>query len=101
MTYAIGQEIGYCRWCTYGPMETGFSIVSKINGHGHILLANGMQFDKHGNQRGEKYSSKSLVEAETLRRQLAYIQARRDRNRAVDDLLNLIQGQKTGNGNYV
>ena len=45
--HKVGDEVGYSRHHQWGTLLShGFSRVSKINGHGPIILENGKQFDK-------------------------------------------------------
>ncbi len=64
----VGDEVGYGSMGRSNWHSTGFSVVSKINGHGHIILANGLAFDKRGQQRGTTDYGKRLIEAEVLKR---------------------------------
>lgn len=101
MTYVVGQEIAYGRWGNWGLMDHGFSTIAKINGHGHVHLTNGLMFDKHGHERNANWGGKSLVEVETVRRQLAHRKEIHDRRVIVEEILNQIAGRKTGHGEYV
>ena len=95
----VGDEVGYCRrhssWGTL--LHSGFSKVSKINGHGHIHLENGKVFDKHGQERNT-IMGLSLVEANRLRDELQHIAQKRARNTTAKNLEELIKGQRNGHG---
>ena len=79
----VGDEVGFGRPSRYaGYQSAGFSTVTKVNGHGHITLADGKVFDKHGDQRGTKFGVE-LLEASHLRSVQERAKAERDQAHAV------------------
>lgn len=60
----VGQEVayGYFHWSTL--LYHGRSRVTKINGHGRIVLEDGTQFDRHGVHRPvapDSYSTRARL----------------------------------------
>jgi len=99
-TVKVGDEVGYCR-THYGTiMAKGFSKVAKINGHGHIILEDGLKFDRGGSEYKVRYSARYLIEAAKLREMIAADEARHDVNRKMRDIVAFIESAKTGAGNY-
>jgi len=94
----VGEEVGYGRYHWGALLGHGFSKVAKINRHGHIILENGREFDKHGHER--KYGGLGLFTAERLRAELRSIEEKRARARAANKLKALIDGQRNGRGEY-
>jgi hypothetical protein len=96
----IGDEVGYYRshnW--HGTiLGHGFGRVVKINHHGHITLDNGRQFDRHGDERKVEYGGLRLIVADELHKQLALREQQRARNRAAQELIALVNGQRNGYG---
>ena len=82
---SVGSEVGFGRNARFGLINTGFARVTKINGHGHITLDNGKVFDKRGNERGTNYGV-SLINADALRRQLAWKEEQRTTTEKVKEL---------------
>ena len=81
----VGDEVGFGRSARFGLISTGFGRVTKINGHGHITLDTGEVFDKYGKERGTDYGV-SLIDADTLRRQLAQKEEQRATTNKVKEL---------------
>ena len=75
----VGDEVGYARSARMGYMSAGFSTVTKVNGHGHIILENGKTFDKRGNERNTNYGGLFLIQAANLREAQARDNAERER----------------------
>ena len=100
--YAVGDEVGYVRYGSWGStmMSQGISRIAKINHHGHILLENGKQFDKHGNERKKEYGAVHLIDAQLLRDRIAEDVATRERGKAAQALIKLVEQQKDGHGRY-
>ena len=95
----VGDEVGYGRHHQWGTLlQHGFSRVAKINHHGHIILENGREFDKHGQERKREYGGLRLFAADRLRAELQHIEERRARGRAASELKALIDGQRNGFG---
>ena len=78
----VGDEVGYARSTRYGYQSAGFSTVTKVNGYGHIILANGLVFDKRGYEYKKDYG-KHLVLAATLRASQSADEERRSQAAAV------------------
>jgi hypothetical protein len=80
----VGDEVGYFTSGTSGfssgLRNPGFATVTKINGHGHIMLDTGVVFNKFGKERGDKWSYKMLIEAARLREIVASENTVRNRN---------------------
>jgi hypothetical protein len=93
----VGDEVGFARSTRYGYQSAGFSTVTKVNGHGHITLANGVVYDKRGNERGNNYG-KVLVEADYLRKSQAAEEARRSQASAVRTIEQKIKDMWTYSG---
>ncbi len=96
--YAVGDEVGYVRYYMGTMMSQGISHVVKINHHGHILLENGKQFDKHGAERKVTHGGARLINADVLRAQIAQVAADRQRSQMAQELIQLVQGQRDGHG---
>jgi hypothetical protein len=97
--HKVGDEVGYCRHHQWGTLLShGFSRVAKVNGHGHVILENGKQFDKHGHERNATYGGLHLVDASNLRAELQHIAEQRARNAAGRELEELIKGRRNGHG---
>lgn len=96
--YAVGDEVGYVRYYRGTMMSQGISRVVKVNHHGHILLENGKQFDKHGAERKKEYGGTRLTNADELRAQIAQVAADRQRSQMAQELIKLIEGQRDGYG---
>ena len=98
--HKVGDEVGYCRHHQWGTLLAhGFSRVAKINGHGHIILENGKQFDKHGRERNAIASMLHLIDANQLRAELQQVAEQRARNAAARELEELIKSWRNGRGN--
>jgi hypothetical protein len=79
----VGDEVGFGRCSRYtGYQSAGFSTVIKVNGHGHITLADGKVFDKYGDERKKTYGV-HLIPADDLRTSQALVKAERDQAHAV------------------
>ena len=97
--HKVGDEVGYCRHHQWGTLLShGFSLVAKVNGHGHIILENGKVFDKRGDERNTTYGGLRLISAERLRGQLKVIEEQRARNRAANELEELLKSWRNGRG---
>ena len=96
----VGEEVGYGRYNWEALLGHGFSKVAKINRHGHIILENGREFDKHGHERKREYGGLILFTAERLRAELHSIEEKRARARAANELKALIDGQRNGYGDH-
>lgn len=95
----VGDEVGYGRYHDWGTLlQHGFSRVVKINHHGHIQLANGKVFDKHGEERPKQYGGVRLMQAERLRAELDMIAKGKVRAQAAQELKTLIDAQRNGHG---
>ena len=98
--HKVGDEVGYCRHHqSFGTLLShGFSRVAKINHHGHVILENGKQFDKRGDDRFSSHGGLRLISAERLRGQLKVIEEQRARNRAANELEELLKSWCNGRG---
>ena len=97
----VGDEVGYGRHHQWGTLlQHGFSRVAKINRHGHIILENGREFDKHGQERKVEHGALRLIEAPKLREILQRREEQRARNKAAQDLIALVNGQRNGYGDH-
>lgn len=95
----VGDEIGFARFHGFGTMLTGgIATIISINGHRHITLSNGRVFDKRGNERVD-YGSRLYTIAYIERHRAAETQ-RRELNETYRRLANLLDGQKTGGGDF-
>ena len=92
--FGVGEMVGYYSHSDgYRSMVgVGYGKVTKINGHGHIILDNGKTFDKHGDERGPKYYKLHLINAEKLRNRVAENQAQRNKATMVRDLIRRLEG---------
>jgi len=92
--FGVGEMVGYYSHSDgyRSMMGVGYGKVTKINGHGHIILDNGKTFDKHGDERGPKYSKLHLMNAEKLRNRVAENQAQRNKATMVRDLIRKLEG---------
>ena len=95
--YAVGQEVGFVSYGSWGMGSHGFGKIVKINGHGHIKLDNGRVFDKHGNERA-KFSRMRLTDPAQLRESIVRQNAARDRRVAAQDIERYLNSHKTGYG---
>ena len=94
----VGDEVGYGRHHQWGTLlYHGFSRVVKINHHGHITLENGKVFSKRGDERNTTYGSR-LISAERLRSELKVVEEQRARNRAANELEELLKSWRSGRG---
>lgn len=96
----VGDEVGFGRCGNHGYHSTGFAKVVKVNGHGHVTLDNGRVFDKYGKERGTGILGATLLNADNLRSDLAAKEAQRDKDRKVQNILNLIADRRSGTGHY-
>ena len=87
----VGDEVGYARSARMGYMSAGFSTVTKVNGHGHIILENGKTFDKRGNERNCNYGGLFLIQAANLRESQARDNAAREQRARVQALENKVK----------
>jgi len=98
----VGDEVGYYRshyW--HGTvLAHGFGRVAKINHHGHIILDNGRQFDRYGDERKVEHGGLRLITADKLRDILAAREQQRARNGAANELKQLIDGRRNGHGDH-
>jgi hypothetical protein len=95
----VGDEVGYHRTRSYGSiLGHGFGLVAKINRHGHIILDNGIQFDRYGDERNVKYAGRRLISADHLREILAVREQQKARNEAANELKSILEGQRNGYG---
>lgn len=104
----VGQEVGFCRVGNWGNLHsTGFGVITKINGYGHITVTTVGQdgvpkvrvFNKHGDERGTSYGV-SLIQADYLRTRIADTEARRLRNHAAKELQAKLQGMFSYSGDF-
>jgi len=95
--YIVGQEVGFGTYGNHGLYNTGFSTIVKINGFGHIKLANDRVFDKHGNERA-KYSRLLLVDADNLRKSNALADSKRQRRATVSKIEEILASARNGYG---
>lgn len=103
MQVQVGDEVGFGRYHSFGGqlLTHGFSTVTKVNHHGHVHLANGRVFDKHGRERNVQYGGLRLMQADDLRAQLNQIAQNRARVQAAQQLKQLIDGQRNGFGDQI
>lgn len=97
----LGMAVGYGRYSSsfHGGLTcTGTSTVAKINGFGHITLENGMQFDKHGYERGREFGKLHLIPIAYLEHTLAKDAEQRTINHKFRELVVAIEGCRTGGG---
>ena len=92
--FGVGEIVGYYSHSDgyRSMMGVGYGKVTKINGHGHIILDNGKTFDKHGDERGPKYSKLHLMNAEKLRNRVAENLAQGKKATMVRDLIHKLEG---------
>jgi len=92
--FGVGEMVGYYSHSDgyRSMMGVGYGKVTKINGHGHIILDNGKTFDKHGDERGPKYSKLHLMNAEKLRNRVAENLAQGKKATMVRDLIRKLEG---------
>jgi hypothetical protein len=92
--FGVGEMVGYYSHSDgyRSMMGVGYGKVTKINGHGHIILDNGKTFDKHGDERGPKYYKLHLMNAEKLRNRVAENQVQRKKATMVRDLIRKLEG---------
>ena len=90
--FGVGEMVGYYSHSDGHLQGAGYGKVTKINGHGHIILDNGKTFDKHGDERGPKYYKLHLINAEKLRNRVAENQAQRNKATMVRDLIRKLEG---------
>ena len=89
----VGDEVAFAYFHSMGtPLYKGFGTVTKINGHGHIILDNGKVFDKRGKERGMKYSETQLMCPDHLREILTTQEQRRARTQTVRDMIEKLNG---------
>lgn len=99
----VGSEIGYVRYVGWHRtiLSHGFSRVAKINHYGHVILENGRQFDRHGDERKVKHGGLRLIAADDLRKRLAELEQQRGRTAAANELKSLIDGRRNGYGDHL
>ena len=92
--FGVGEMVGYYSHSdSYrSMMGVGYGKITKINGHGHIILDNGKTFDKHGDERGPKYYKLHLMNAEKLRNRVAENLAQGKKATMVRDLIRKLEG---------
>jgi hypothetical protein len=92
--FGVGEMVGYYSHSDgyRSMMGVGYGKVTKINGHGHIILDNGKTFDKHGDERGPKYYKLHLINAEKLRNRVAENLAQGKKATMVRDLIRKLEG---------
>ena len=100
----VGQEVGFYRSGSWGSIHsTGFGIVRKVNGYGHITVTNENTvkvFDKYGHERNTKYGGVQLIDAARLREILAAEQARRDRRNKAKELEQQLKDMWSYSGDF-
>ena len=90
----VGAEVGIFRsgWRSW---STGnIAKVAKINRYGHIILDNGLVFDKHGQERAVKkaFSGKRvLVNPNLVREEIERLKRRSQINEAVGEIQTIIR----------
>ena len=88
----VGDEIGVARSTRYGYQNASYQTVTKINGHGHIILDDGRKFDKRGREyKGGGYGY-VLVNTAQLRKSVADKAERDERKANVRRLIALLEG---------
>ena len=98
----VGDEVGYGRYHSWGTLlNHGFSKVTKINRWGHIILENGKVFDKQGQERNCQYGGAHIMDADRLRERLDEIKQARERANAANEIKKILDGQRTGGGEFV
>jgi hypothetical protein len=92
--FGVGEMVGYYSHSDgyRSMMGVGYGKITKINGHGHIILDNGKTFDKHGDERGPKYYKLHLMNAEKLRNRVAENLAQGKKATMVRDLIRKLEG---------
>src|SRR4051812_49226676 len=99
--YVVGQEVGYARWHRgMHMMGHGFSTVTKINGHGHIILADGKKFDKRGQEYGATpHFGLCLMAPDYIGKELAAFAKQHRRNEVRKKVEQVMHDHRFGNGN--
>jgi hypothetical protein len=103
--FNVGDKVGIALGNGWGPNRiTGRSVITKINGHGHIVLENGRRFKRGGNgEFGDEYSRAYLVSndaAEKMINQREIEKRTNDSVKALSDALDAIKNNKV-NGTYI
>jgi len=98
----VGDEIGFYRrdYLSGDVLSHGFSRIAKINHHGHIILEDGQQFNRHGEERKAEDDGMHLITIECLRDLLESYEMQMACRQAANELKRLIDAQKTGQGEY-
>lgn len=94
----VSDTVGFVRYGVHGPINHGASVVTKKNKHGHTTLDNGKTFDKYGRERGTDHGL-YLISTDDLSAVLAGVEARRDLNRRMSALKELVEGTIRGRCN--
>jgi hypothetical protein len=106
----VGDEVGITnrRWRSPFYHTFIYGTVSKVNGFGHVFVdvkrpdgeVYQYRFNSRGDEYKKEYSSIQLIEASALRQH----ERAKNRQRKLDNqakaMLELINGRRTGNGNY-
>jgi len=98
--YAIGEYISFSRSHYGSLLAHGTSYITKINGHGHVTLANGKVFDKGGSEYKVKFGGLQLRSVESLTDELAQREARNSLDARVRAVEEFITSRKFGSGHY-
>ena len=93
-----GDHVAYVRWQWSTIMEQGISTVEKVNGHGHIILVDGKQFDKHGHERKKGQYGTRLTTVVDLQQAIDQHARQGQINHRMHEVVDAIRRQKNGFG---
>lgn len=93
-TLKVGDKVGYARFHNWTMLSGGISSITKINGHGHIRLENGLEFDKRGHQRNEEFGGLTLYNARVIEDDIAAEKDRRATNATYSQLLKMLEDMR-------
>lgn len=95
----VGDEVGYGR---LSQNRVRFARVAKINRWGHIILDNGLKFDKHGNQRDtlSTASANYLIELGKARAFVDQQKIQSERNTTARTIIHTLEQLKNGYGDF-
>jgi hypothetical protein len=96
---AVGDEVAFGR---LSQNRVRFARVAKINRWGHIILDNGLNFDKHGNQRDTVFTTSAhyLIEIGKARAFVEHRQIQNERNAAARNIIHTLEQRKNGYGDF-
>lgn len=101
---SINDTVSYIKTHHWGSVLChGTAKIIKINRYGHIILSDGMIFDKTGYERGSSHRNSNchLCSPEHLQSVLDKQAAVKARTQTVHQIIAKLEDQKTGMGHYV